>query len=137
VARARVLPGPAELRGAMLGQGTPTDPLKEALLTEADARGAVLPTDGRVSKAKVRAEGPGLLVVAESWDHGWTAGLDGRPAPVLRVNHAQMAVTLGPGLHRAVLRYRAPGFRAGLVLAAAGGALLLLGVARERRRRPA
>jgi hypothetical protein len=143
VAKAHVMPAPADVLAAERGLGPPTDPLKEALITEADAQGAVLPTDGRASKAdvvrtepglvEVRAEGPGLLVVAESWDPGWRVGLDGRPAPILRVNHAQMAVTLGPGLHRAVLRYRTPGLRAGLVLMAAGAALLLLAWARERR----
>jgi len=143
VAKAHALPGPAEVLAAMRGQGTPIDPMKEALLTEADARGAALPVDGRASIAnvvrtepgmvEVRAEGPGLLVVAESWERGWTASLDGRPAPVLRANHAQMAITLAPGLHRAVLRYRTPGLRVGLVLCAAGAALLMAGWARERR----
>jgi hypothetical protein len=143
VAKARVLAAPAEVLASMRGQAEPTDPLKEALLTEADARGAVLPTDGRVSVAnmvrneagliEVRAEGPGLLVVAESWDPGWSAALDGRRAPLLRVNHAQMALTLSSGLHRAVLRYRTPGVDAGLALGAAGGVLLLLAWVRERR----
>lgn len=143
VAKARVMPAPADVLASMRGQGPPTDPLNEALLTEADARGAALPTEGRASAAdvvrtepgliEVRAEGPGLLVVAESWDPGWTAGLDGRPASLLRANHAQMAITLGPGLHRAVLRYRTPGLSAGLALGASGAALLLLLWARERR----
>jgi hypothetical protein len=143
VAKVRVLAGEADVLQSMRGKGPSLDPLKEALLTAEDARGAVLPTDGRASAADVvrmepglieaRAEGPGLLVVAESWDPGWTASLDGRQAPLLRANHAQMAVTLGPGLHRAVLRYHIPGLPAGLGLAALG-VLLLLGMwARERR----
>jgi hypothetical protein len=143
VARVRVLPGSAEVLASMRGEGPPTDPLKEALITADDARGAVLPTDGRASPGNVvrvepglleaRAEGPGLLVVAESWDPGWSASLDGRAAPLLRVNHAQMALTIGPGLHRAVLRYRTPGLRRGLLLGGAGGVLLLLAFLRDRR----
>ena len=86
---------------------------------------------------EARAEGPGLLVVAESWDAGWTARLDGQPAPLLRANHAQMAITLAPGLHRAVLRYRTPGLVQGLALSGAGAALLALYWARERRARRA
>jgi hypothetical protein len=143
VARGRVLAGAEQVLASMRGQGPPIDPLQEALLTEADAHGAALPTNGRASAADVvrfapglieaRAEGPGLLVVAESWDPGWRAALDGRPAPLLRANHAQMGITLGPGLHRAVLRYRTPGLSLGLALGAAGAVMLLLPWARERR----
>ena len=143
VAKARVLPADADVLASMRGKGQPVDPLKEALLTDADARGAVLPTDGRASAADVvrlepglieaRAEGPGLLVVAESWDPGWTAALDGRRVRLLRANHAQMALTIGPGLHRAVLRYHIPGLSGGFGLGVLG-ALVLLGVwVRERR----
>ncbi len=143
VAKVRVVPAEAEALAAMRGQGPALDPLKEAILTAEDARGAALPAEGRASAADVvrlepglieaRAEGPGLLVVAESWDPGWTATLAGRPAPLLRANHAQMALTLGPGLHRAVLRYRTPGLGAGLAVGAAGGLALLVLWARARR----
>jgi hypothetical protein len=143
VARVRIVPGEAEALTAMSGPAL--DPLKEAILTTEDARGAALPAEGRASAADVvrlepglieaRAEGPGLLVVAESWDPGWTATLEGRPAPLLRANHAQMALALGPGLHRAVLRYRTPGLRAGVAVAAAGGLALLVLWAHARRAR--
>jgi hypothetical protein len=143
VAKVRVMPDPSVVLATLRGQGTPIDPLREALLTEADAAGATLPTDGRASEAnvvrlepglvEVRAEGPGLLVVAESWDPGWSAELDDHPAPLLRANHAQMALTLAPGLHRAVLRYRTPGLAPGLALGGVGLALLAAAWFRERR----
>ena len=88
VAKVRLMPDSRAVLSTLRGQGTPIDPMKEALLTEADAAGATLPADARASKAdvvrlepglvEVRAEGPGLLVVAESWDAGWTVQLDGR-----------------------------------------------------------
>jgi hypothetical protein len=122
------------------------DPRREVLMTraEADAARAQLPdaaTGGRADILRatpegldVRAAGPGLLVVAEAWDRGWTAEVDDRPAPVLRVNHAEAGVPLGPGVHRVLLRYQVPGLWPGVGLALAGLALLGL---EARRRRPA
>jgi uncharacterized membrane protein YfhO len=88
------------------------------------------------NRIEVRAEGPGLLVVAESWDPGWSARVDGAPAGVLRVNQAQLGIPLGPGTHRVFLRHRPAGFAAGVALAllaaAAGAASLALGRRREQ-----
>jgi hypothetical protein len=74
----------------------------------------------------VRAEGPGLLVLAELNDRGWKARVDGRPARIHRVNLSQMGVVLGPGIHRVLLRYEVPGLREGVVLAALAAAGLFL-----------
>jgi uncharacterized membrane protein YfhO len=91
----------------------------------------------RGGRLVVRAVGPGLLVVTEGWVPGWTASLDGSPARVLRVNGDRLAVVLGAGAHRVVLRYRVPGLRAGTALAALGALCLALLHLRERRARPA
>jgi len=79
-----------------------------------------------------RGEGPGLLVVAAAWDPGWSASVDGRPLPLLRVDHAEIGVPIGPGIHRVVLRHRARGLSFGLALAAIGALALGLAVARRR-----
>jgi hypothetical protein len=68
----------------------------------------------------------GLLVVAETWDRGWSAETDGRPVAVLRVDGALLGVRLGPGQGRLTLRYRPPGIVAGLALSLGGLAVLLL-----------
>jgi hypothetical protein len=65
----------------------------------------------------VRAAGPGLLVVAELWDAGWSARVDEAAVPVHRVNLAEMAVPLPPGAHRVVFTYRVRGLRLGVALA--------------------
>jgi hypothetical protein len=119
------------------------DARREALATEADAAGLVLPAGSRSSPADlaravggrivVRAAGPGLLVIAEGWDAGWDARVDGRPGRLLRVNADRMAVVLGPGNHRVLLRHHARGLLAGALLAACG--LCLLGAWRWRERR--
>ena len=122
------------------------DPRREAFVTTTDAAAISLDPGARPGRAEVvraeasrldvRAEGPGLLVVTEGWDLGWAAKVDDERAPLVRVNHAEMAVPVGPGIHRVVLSYRAPGLLVGTILAAV--AALALGFAalpRARRRR--
>jgi hypothetical protein len=72
---------------------------------------------------------PGLLVLSEVWYPGWSATVDGRPAPVLRADYLFRAVPVAPGDRRVELRFEPTGWRAGLALTlaawAAIGALLL------------
>jgi hypothetical protein len=70
----------------------------------------------------VRSDGPGYLVTRDSFARGWTAAVDGRPAPVLRANGKQRAVAVPAGRHVVDLRYRPPGLMTGLVLAGAAAA---------------
>ncbi len=118
------------------------DPQKEALVSAPHAGEIALPRQARASKADlarsepgrldVRAEGPGLLVVSEAWDPGWSAQVDGAPAPIHRVNLAQMGVVLDDGIHRVRFRYRPRGLRGALALAAAGAVALALHASRRR-----
>jgi hypothetical protein len=55
---------------------------------------------------RARADGPALLTISRTYHRSWQAEIDGVPAPVLRANHALMAVPLSRGDHRVVLRYR-------------------------------
>jgi hypothetical protein len=73
------------------------------------------------------APSPGVLVVSEAWDPGWSLLLDGQPAPVECVDHALLGAFVGAGPHVLELRYATPG--AGGACAAALVALLLLGAA--------
>ncbi|MBI3932530.1 MAG: YfhO family protein [Acidobacteria bacterium] len=118
----------------------PFDPWREALAVETEAVGVTLAGGARTSRAEVtraaggridlQAEGPGLLVVTEAWDPGWTAVVDGAATRLVRVNHLLMGLALGEGFHRVALRHRPAGFRSGLLLAGLGAALL---AARMRR----
>jgi len=82
------------------------------------------------------ATAPGVLVVSEAWDPGWSLTVDGQPAVLERVDHALMGAFVSAGPHVLELRYATPG--AGAARAAAVVALLLLGAAGVlSRRRPA
>ena len=60
--------------------------------------------------------------------------MDGRAAPIVRVNGDRMGIVLGEGTHRVVLTHRARGLLAGLVLAALAVAGLAGAFLAERRR---
>ncbi len=80
--------------------------------------------------------GPGAepwLVLADTFLPGWTATVDGSPAPVHRGNHWQRLVALPTTACRVVFSYAAPGLGAGC-LAAGLGALALLLLALWQRR---
>jgi hypothetical protein len=119
------------------------DARREAVATEADSRGVVLPPGSRSSPADVararggrlvvRAAGPGLLVLAEGYDAGWRARIDAETTRVLRVNGDRLGVVLPAGTHRVVLTYHARGLALGWVLSALGAAAVVL-LAMPRRR---
>ena len=70
---------------------------------------------------------PGVLVVSEAWDPGWSLTIDGRAAEVLVVDQALMGAFVEAGRHEAVLAYATPGGGAARMAARVG--LLVLAVA--------
>lgn len=85
----------------------------------------------------VRCHGDGFVVLAERWDRGWSATIDGAAAPIVRTYGLVLGVAVPPGKHRLVVRYAPPGVRAGAFAAAATAVLLAAVVLRERLRGPA
>jgi hypothetical protein len=61
----------------------------------------------------------GLVVLADLWDKGWKAYLDGKPAPILRTNHALRGVVAPAGKATLEFRYEPASFAWGVRLAAA------------------
>lgn len=56
---------------------------------------------------RVQSSGPALLVISRTYHPSWQAESDGIAVPIIRANHALMAVPLGrSGEHRVLLRYR-------------------------------
>jgi hypothetical protein len=86
----------------------------------------------------VEASSPGFVVLADAFDPGWEATVDGRPAPVHRANVAFRAVGVPAGRHVVEMSYRPRGAARGLMLSGVG-LVAMLGVAligRARRERP-
>ena len=111
------------VRGLSAPRTLGVDLRREALAVEREARHVRVPSAARASRAwieqiegnriNLRAEGPGVLVVAEGWDPGWSVRIDDRSATPFRVNHAQIGCVLGSGMHRIALRYHARGLMLG------------------------
>ena len=61
---------------------------------------------------EIDAPRPGVAVLSETWWPGYpSAEVDGRKAPVLRLNHAFEGVIIAaPGIHHLVVRYAPPHF---------------------------
>jgi hypothetical protein len=64
----------------------------------------------------VTASAPALLVLSDVWDPGWSAAVDGSPAPVLLASHAFRAVPVPAGEHRLTLHYAPSSLRAGVAV---------------------
>jgi hypothetical protein len=79
---------------------------------------------------------PGVLVVSETWYPGWSAAVDGKPAPLLRADYAFRGVALPAGRHTVEMRFFSRPTAVGLSLSALGllGLLALGAVGRGRRR---
>jgi Bacterial membrane protein YfhO len=58
-----------------------------------------------LTRVQVDAPAPGVLVVLDPWFPGWSAQVDGKPAPLLRADYAFMAIPLDAGRHEVTLRY--------------------------------
>lgn len=84
-------------------------------------------------------EEPGVVVLTEAWDPGWSVRVDGEAAALHIVDHALVGVCVAAGAHEVVFRYEPPGWRSGLLvslsvsLALAGLALASVRQAMRRK----
>ena len=138
----------------------PDDQVSEPLARAAAGDRAVLPAppaslpppgppEGPAAATRITAVGPsvtatlvaprdGLAVILEPFFPGWTATVDGRPAPILRADYAFQAVPVSAGTHEIRLTYRNGAVLRGAAVSV--GVLLLLAAAlalRTRLRRTA
>lgn len=81
------------------------------------------------------ADEAGLLVLGDAYHPGWTATIDGQPAPVQRVNLLWRGVPVPAGEHEVVFTLAPPSLRFGLAPGGAGavGVLALLLLPQRRR----
>jgi len=69
-------------------------------------------------EVEVQTGADGLLVLADPWYPQWKVTLDGRPAELLRVDHAFRGVRVPAGTHRVVFTYEDRALQVGLVVSA-------------------
>jgi hypothetical protein len=85
-------------------------------------------------RLEVDARRPALVVLADTWDPGWRATVDGRPAEVLRANVTFRAVVVPAGHHLVEMVYRPPAASVGLAVSLASLGAALAGLVASRRR---
>jgi hypothetical protein len=85
-------------------------------------------------RADVRAPGPGVLVLSDTFSPGWRAYADGVEVPLFRVDGKFRGVAVPAGTTVVEYRYTAPGFNAGAAISAAALLGLLAACAVERLR---
>jgi hypothetical protein len=76
---------------------------------------------------QTRNSQPGFLVLSETYYRGWEARIDGRQAPVERVNYSLRGLSVPAGDHRIEFVFRPHSFRNGASLSLLGLLLLLAG----------
>jgi hypothetical protein len=89
--------------------------------------------DGGTVEATLEAPRAGVAVVLEPWFPGWSATVDGAPAPIARTDFAFMAVPVPEGRHAIRLEYRNAQVGRGALVAAATLAALLAALGWRRR----
>ncbi len=99
----------------------PTEPIS----SRAEVTGTARIETEIPERVTIRTECPAAsyLVLADTFDPGWTATVDGRAAPIRPAYVAFRAVALQPGSHTVVFTYQPAGFVEGLWCSACGLAL--------------
>jgi hypothetical protein len=74
---------------------------------------------------ETESDGPGWLVLSDTYYTGWEATVDGHAAPIYRANGCVRAVPLPQGRHEVVFRFRSRTFYWGALISSASGVLLV------------
>ena len=124
------------LRATVHGRVDPA----EVAVVEGAARGPLAACAVRVARSAPGAvdlwttcPADAFVVLAERADAGWHARLDGAPGRLERCYGLVLGLALPRGMSHVELRYRPPGFAAGLVVAGLTAVVLLAAMILERR----
>jgi hypothetical protein len=96
--------------------------VSEPVTLPAECRGNAVLKDESPERVvlDVQMETAGIVVLADLWDQGWHATVDGQLARILVVNHAIRGVTVSAGKHRVEFQYMPDSVRVGRVISGAG-----------------
>ena len=122
--------------GAQLRDRLVVEDPSHPLATDAAVSGTARIVEDLPERVVVQSEAtmPAYLVLADTFDPGWSATVDGRPAPIRPAYVAFRAVFVPRGKHTVVFTYRPAGFLPGLALTGCGIVLGLVLGSRPRRR---
>jgi hypothetical protein len=127
VDRARHVPGLSAVAAVLDHAFDPrgeivTDQAGVASAGQPGFQGVVRPATRRSDfvELETTTNGAGFLVLADGYDRGWRASVDGREVPVLRANVVFRAVAVPEGTHRVSFVFRPSGLVWGLALSALG-----------------
>ena len=84
----------------------------------------VYPHSSRVEMTAT-LESPGIVVLADAYYPGWKLTIDGKPAPVYRVNRMMRGAAVEAGTHKLVYTYEPDSFRLGRMASIVGLAATL------------
>jgi hypothetical protein len=85
-------------------------------------------------KVAVKMVQAGLVVLADQWNSGWRAYVNGKPVPILRVDHALRGVVAPGGESTIVFRYQPTSLRVGLLAATLALLILIVNTVLAHRR---
>jgi hypothetical protein len=98
------------------------DPSRKVIVEDPVPSGATMaPVTAESTDAthfRVRAPSDGVLVISQPHEPSWTAAIDGRDAPLLRVDYALTGVPLTAGAHEIALSRRDVPLRVGAAVSA-------------------
>ena len=86
------------------------------------ASGSATVVSRKANKVSIMTESEreAILVLTESYYPGWQAEIDGKRAPILKADYVFRAVSLSPGAHTVVFKFRPATFLIGSALSCAG-----------------
>lgn len=90
----------------------PDAPVPSTTPSDRPAVVTILSHRDEVVRIRVDAPGSGYLRLADPYDAGWTAEVDGKPVPVYPADHYFRAVHVEAGQHEVVFRYNGTWVRA-------------------------
>ncbi len=107
----------------------PNRPIAESVGGPVEGQIMVLEDQPERLDIQVEVDRPAYLTIADAYDPGWSAWLDGEPIPIRPAWIAFRAILIPEGSHRLELTYEPAGFRLGLVISGFGALGTLLVVA--------
>ncbi len=109
----RVADGPEEaVANVVFDKVRATNPRETVVLEGAVADGCGNPGEAEITtyadqRVEITAEGPGTLVLADSWYPGWVATVDGAEVPIWRADLLFRAVDVPDGEHTVIFTFDA------------------------------